>query len=433
MQPDAQDNLPASTIAGVTIKSAVRQLRSWRPGGLARDTAYASAWSVSRIALQALNLILLARLFGADGFGALAGSIAFFATWGQFVGLGTGIVLVRDASRSNTATSDHLARAQSVYLLTGIAFFSLTFWLGQWLFASLLPMSAVAAIALAEVVAAPGIMPLAYRLQSQERMNAFGLVLSIPPTIRLAAILTLMALDSTSIVGFTVTYAGCMLGVTVLLNAQAGFRWPRRSDLSYLRQGIGYVVPSVASTAGGELDKTIVLQLAGASTAGIYAAAYRLAQAASIPVQSLILAGAARLFRAGDRDAHRSTFKPFLLSATLFGILAGTGLFAIAPVLPYLLGHAFQESVALARMLSVFVLTSCVRQMVMAWLTTSNLQGARNFSEVTAMFSTLLICAALVAEYSASGAVVALIAGDTAAVASAAIAIVSKKMRSKRI
>ncbi|MBS0318771.1 MAG: oligosaccharide flippase family protein, partial [Proteobacteria bacterium] len=95
------------------------RLRRWRPGSIARNTAHASSWSGVRIALQAASLVLMARILGAGGYGALAGSVALFMVCGQFTGLGSGIALVRHVSRGGELRC-RFAATERAYLLSGL-------------------------------------------------------------------------------------------------------------------------------------------------------------------------------------------------------------------------------------------------------------------------------------------------------------------------
>lgn len=418
--------------ARMTLQTMLARALAWRPGGLARNTACTVAWNLWRIALQALNLVALARLFGADGYGVLAGTIALFVACAQFVGMGTGMALVRDSVRDARAGADVYAQTRTVYLATGLAAFLLAWPLGVWLLGDQVPADALAALAFAELVATPAVMPLVYRLQSQERMGAFGALLSLPPAVRLVVTLALLLLDYDSITGFALLYLGGMLCASLAAHAVAsphGCARPRWSDLWYLRQGLPYVLPGVTSAVGSEVDKTILLRSAGAAETGHYAAAHRIMQAAAVPVGALMLAAVPRLFRSSAATGRPHGARMLVLAALAYALPMAILLWLLAPLAPWLLGTQFRPSVDLLRGLSLVLVAACLRQVTLALLTTSDLQRIRNRIEVSAAVASIGALLAAIPVFSAWGAVIVLGTTDLLVVAAGGIALYRHRHR----
>jgi len=181
------------------------------------------------------------------------------------------------------------------------------------------------------------------------------------------------------------------------------------------KEGIPFVVGSVATTGGAELDKTVLLRLAGGAVAGHYAAAYRIVSAAMIPVSSMILAIAPRMFR-GDY-ATRTRLPTSALLATLIYATGAAGLiWLLAPLTYYLLGDAFRDSEHILRWLSIIVLTGCLRQVISASLTTADKQWTRNMIEFASMVLVLGLLLTTVPAMGAKGAVLAVVMGDLLAI-----------------
>lgn len=421
--------------ARMTLPTMLARALAWRPGGLARNTAFTTAWNVWRILLQALSLVALARLFGAEGYGVLAGTIALFVACAQFVGMGTGIALVRDSVRDPGAGVAAYARTRTVYLATGLACFLLAWPLGVWILGDQVPAIALAALGFAELVAAPAVLPLAYRLQSQERMGAFGALLSLPPAIRLAVTLALLLLDQASITGFALLYLGAMLGASLAAQVMVSPRpWlrPRWADLRYLRQGLPYVLPGVTAAIGSELDKTMLLRWAGAAVTGHYAAAHRIMQAAAVPVASLVLAAAPRLFRTAAATGRPHGARLLVLAALGYALLMSVLLWLLAPLAPWLLGAQFLPSVDLLRGLSLVLVATCLRQVTVALLTTSDLQRIRNQIEVWAAAASIGALLVAIPLFSAWGAVAVLGATDLLVVAAGGITLYRHRHMAER-
>jgi len=393
---------------------------AWRPGTLARNAAHGTAWNVARIALQAISLITLASLFGGEGYGVFAGTVALFATCAPLVGLGTGVALVRDGSRDSSVRAERLASTRTVYLISGFALFWVAWAIGSFLLSDELTLVALGALAFAEMFLVPALRPTACWLQIQERMSAFGFVTSLPPMVRLAAALMLLTQGAASVENFALLYVALLAitlaTVTVGFHGREAFVPVRLSHLAFTREGLPYILPSVSLTASNEIDKTLVLQLAGAAAAGPYAAACRIAQAAVLPVSSLVLAASPRLFRGFRDGSGRRTFQALIVAVGAYSCLAAVALFFMAPMVPVILGDDFIDAVGTLRILCLLVITNSLRQVIMAGLTANDAQRYRNFVELLSVAAMVVPCLLLVPRLGVIGAPLSLIIADLAAI-----------------
>lgn len=399
--------------------SRIKRLASWRPGRLARNTAHAGGWNVVRIALQAGSLVLMARVLGADGYGALAGTVALYVAFAQFVGLGSGIALVRHLARAG-ALHARLSATQSVYFITSVLLFALVWPLSIWVLGGVLTPTTLACLAAAELIVAPALLPLVYRYQAEERMSVSGAMITLAPIARFGAIVSALVLGFQDIATFAVLYLGCLAGV---VSVTLYLAWPRTAGrlqrpslAATVREGLPYVVSGVATTASGELDKTIVLRFSGSAITGQYAAAYRIMQAVTLPVNSLILSASARMFRshAGRQPGFAGTL---FLAVLGYALIAASSLWLVAPLIHIVLGEEFLESERYLRGLCLIVVTNCLRQLVTAHLTTSDLQRSRNLIEITGFCISLSLLLLLVPSIGPWGALIALGIADLSVIA----------------
>lgn len=389
----------------------------WRPGRLLHNTAHAGGWNLARILLQALSLVLMARVLGADGYGSLAGTVALYITFGQFTGFGSGIALVRHVARNGELSARFLS-TQHAYLATGLIIFALVWPPSIWLFGDELSVSTLACLAVAEVIAAPALQPLVYRYLAEERMFISGALQTIAPSARFVAIGSMAILGLEDVANFAWLYLACIATASSLViytTWQRNYKLTKRSSwISTARAGVPYMISSVAMTAGTELDKTIMLRFSGGIIAGQYAAAYRIMQAATLPVNSLILAAAPRMFRTVGQ--FRSLTKTLFLATICYALLTAFALAALAPFAYILLGDEFIDAQKYLRGLSFVVITNCVRQLVTAHLTTADAQKKRNVIEVIGLFLSITLLLVLIPLYGASGAIIALAASDLAVI-----------------
>lgn len=403
----------------------VAHLTSWRPGQLARNTAHTGTWNLVRAVFQALSLVLLARVLGARGYGALAGSVALFMVCGQFTGLGSGIVFVRQVARGGQLQG-RIAATERAYLLSGLMLFVLAWPLASYLFATVLSVGALACLAATEIVVAPALQPLVYRYQAEERMFLSSAIGTLAPAARLAAAVLVAGLGLHDVGTFAWLY---LLWLLVVVSATLFLAWPRGGNAPAetttrraIREGLPYAVSGVALTAGSELDKTVLLRIGGSAVTGPYAAAFRIAVAATLPVNALILAASARLFRVPSAKTGRLVG---VMLAVVLGYALGAAavLWLLAPFVPWLLGHGFNAATLLLRALCLIVITSSVRQFVTALLTTRDLQGSRNLIEISGVCVSLILLILLVPRFGAYGAIVAVAGADICVILAGAAAL----------
>lgn len=397
------------------MKIHLKQWAAWRPGTLLRNTFHASGWNVARVLLQAASLVLMTRMFGAKGYGALAGVTALYITLAQFVGLGSGVVLVRHLARSSDEPAVRLLATQRAYLGSGLLAFMLI-WPGSIAaFGDAMSPYALACLAAAEMIAAPTIMPFVYWHQAHENMFASGAMLTLAPIARIFAAATAV-LVGTRDLSIYATLHLAWLTLTVIVTHLLT-RLPRTHGgksnpvLQTMREGLPYAISGATLTAGNELDKTILLRTQGEVITGQYTAAYRIMQAATLPVNSLILAAAPRMFKFSV-DTSRTLFWSMLLATITYALIAAAVLGILSPYVRLLLGDEFARSSTLLRIMCFVLLTNCIKQLVTAQLTVSDRQKERNLIEAAGLLVSIILLVALTPMIGVNGAIIAMGVSD---------------------
>ncbi|WP_344758486.1 FkbM family methyltransferase [Luteimonas lutimaris] len=380
---------------------------------MARNAVHASSWNGVRIALQATSLVLMARVLGANGYGALAGTVALFMVCGQLTGLGSGLVLLREVARGDNLR-DRLAATQRTYLLSGVILTLVALPVSQFFLGTQVPLQAMTLLAIAEILVAPALQPLVFRYQAEERLFLSSAIGTLAPMARLGAIATAAILGRNEIVAFAQLYLTWLVPAVAITT----YRAMPRGDVSRhigtrqcIREGLPYVFSGAALTAGRELDKTVLLRIAGDTITGAYSAAHRIASAAMLPVNALILAATPRLFRASPMNDGRLP-RAMLLVVLGYSTLASAALWLLSPFAPILLGHDFSDSAPLLRAFCLTIITGSLRQYVSGLLTTRDMQITRNAIELGGVVVSLLLLVFLVPEHGAYGAVFAVAGSD---------------------
>jgi len=178
-----------------------------------------------------------------------------------------------------------------------------------------------------------------------------------------------------------------------------------------VREGLPYMVSSATITAGSELDKTILLRVQGSAVTGVYTAAYRVMQAATLPVNSLILAATPRLFRSSQGDSA-GLARSLLVAVLAYSVTAAAGLAVLSPLLHLILGKAFIPSEPILRAFCFNVVTGCVRQLITGRLTACDKQRDRNFIEIAGLIISITLLSLSTPTFGPWGAIASLAISD---------------------
>lgn len=337
-------------------------LKGIRPGRLAKDTAHVAFWQAVRIGGQALWVILIARLLGPRGYGAFVGAAGLATALGGFTGLGLGLVMLQDVARDPSLFGDRWQSASRISLASGMVLAILYVAVASLVVGHSVQWPVLIAIALSELSLFPIITLAAFAFSSRHRM---GIAAALPALMALCRVLAVLAFWITAPERSLSAYAWFHAAFTLLCAVVAWF-WvqlalrpppaPLRLRSRDMREGAGFSVMWMVGNALNSLDKTLVLWLTSADTAGLYASAYRLATVLALPIDALTMAAGPRLFRHGDGTEQRPGLIPRLLaSALLYAFVAAMALYLLAGVLPWLLGPAFAAAVPAARWMALFV------------------------------------------------------------------------------
>jgi O-antigen/teichoic acid export membrane protein len=212
--------------------------------------------------------------------------------------------------------------------------------------------------------------------------------------------------------------------------------WPRfeRMCLRDWSEGFSFSLSNSSISLYNDIDKTFLVSLGQTFAAGIYGAAYRVADVASAPLYSLYVAATPRLFREGRESVERAhALSNRVLKRTfLYGVSAAAALYFGAGLLPRLFGPSFQESAVALRWLCLLPL---LRVLHYAWgttITASASQWNRTATQIGAAVLNLAVCAWMIPRWSWHGAAVASLLTDGALVVLSWCVLSRLRVRSRR-
>ena len=388
----------------------------------------ASLWMISgqsvSLAAQALCFVLIGRTLGSREYGAFIGVVALIAALSQFSSLGMELILVRNISRDRSSFA--VTWGQSLAILA----------------AGFLLLLA-AAVLCAHFVLRPELRPLVPWIALSDGLlgrflqlagRAFQGAGQLAWTARLTALTNLSrCVTAAAVWVFARTYSlqptavlwariywistlAIALLAAALVTARLG--WPRwqRIRARDLSEGFSFSLSGSAISVCNDVDKTFLVSCGQMHAAGIYSAAYRIIDAASMPIYSVYAAAAPRFFRHGSAGvAPAATLARKTLLHTLpFAVVASAALWVAAPLVPLVFGHTFADSVLALRWLC---LLPVLRSLHYAWgsaITASASQWNRTATQLGAAALNLALDVVLIPRFSWRGAAAASLVTDAA-------------------
>jgi O-antigen/teichoic acid export membrane protein len=345
--------------------------------------------------LLAAYFVVLSRLLGVREYGVLAGCTAFVMIAAPYGSLGSGTLFMRYVSANRKLHSLYFG---NILVSTAIVATALAGGMG-WIAPYILhagSRSVVVPIAISECFCSATTYALAQIFQTYEMPRCMALISGANNLMRLGVALAFWALY-----GYTTArqWALANLGVSLILCALVvsfviqQFGLPRFSLRLFSRratEGSLFSLAGSASSIYNDFDKTMLSHYGMFAANGIYTVAYRVVNVATMPISAIDMAAMPRFFKIGDcrflELVHYG--KALLKRSMLIGLLIMTSLFVAAPVLPFVLGHSFAESILALRWLVLLPLLRSAHVILGSILTAAGFQRYRTiFQLVVAGFN----------------------------------------------
>jgi len=388
-------------------------------GGLARNTVLVMLWQAVKIFCLTLWLIVIARQLGPNGYGIFSGVSGLATAVGGFSGLGLGLLMMQETSRQSSSFGLHWHKALRALLVSGAIFSALFVLIATQSSESSLSAAAIFAIGLSELLFFPMATLSAFAFAAHERMSWAAAMPAMMAGARLIAALCYSQLPiQQSLEHYLWLHAGASAitgGISLLITQRVLKPAPSKARIKKqdLREGLGFSAVWAVGNAYSSLDKTLVLQLTGSVTAGLYASAYRLASVFTQPIDALTSAAMARLFRRGGGDSkHPRLLRQLVLASMSYAAFAAIVLWAAADLLPLLLGPDFAPAVSATRWMALFLPCYGLRTLGSNILMASGEKRIRLAIEVIGLLALLLFATWWLPRFGLMGAVMMIIATE---------------------
>lgn len=338
---------------------------------------------------QAVVFLIVARVLGAEQYGAYAAVLALAMTFGGCSGLGVSVIMLRETSRDLDAFTEAWGRTLAALLVTAVPLLGLYFLLAAAIFAGKVAWGVIVCLGVAEIALAPLTLVTMRAFMGHERVGraaALALIAVLPRFVVATLVMPLMTIlpvdqRLSAWAGLYLTASTVAAGYMLFalrrdLGARITFLWSGLRRV--LGEGWPFSVGESAYKIYADIDKIMLLRLATLNATGAYSAAYRVVEMGGVPLVAFFSAAMTRFFRAGSLGTHGALRYALriLPLPMVYAVTLSIGLYLLAGLLPWLLGTGFGGAVDALRWLAWLPLLTTPRGLMFAALEASGRQRA---------------------------------------------------------
>ena len=380
---------------------------------LARNAAWLTIGQGGLKVLQATYFVVIARTLGAGGLGAFAAATALSQLIAPMAGLGAGNVLIQHVARRREAFDHYWGGALTLTLVAGACSVGAAALAGRALLPATIATSLVICVATSDLVFATVLFLCGQAYQAQEKMARTAQLPIVTTFLRLLAAFTFVATPgahTAALWGYYYVVCTALSTATALwLTSRELGRPVIRFNYTTkdVRDGFYFAAGISAQNIYNDIDKVMLGRLVpDLSATGIYTAAYRVIDVLLVPIRSIGQAAYPKFFKHGARGVRSSVkvAQQLLPPAVGYGALAGILMFLVAPILPHLLGHGFDQAAGAVRWLSPLPVLKSVQFAAADALTGAGFQATRTALQVIVAGINIGINFPLITHYSWRGA-----------------------------
>jgi O-antigen/teichoic acid export membrane protein len=366
---------------------------------------------MSKVLIQAVYFVIIARYLGVAGYGAFIGTTAIVSIFSSFSGLGSGNILIKHVSRNHNLFSFYWANALLTTFSSGVFLVALVSVVSNFVMPSSIPLSLVLVIAIGDVIAAKVIDISGQAFQAFHLLKITATLQIMMSLLRCISVVVLAALSHPSIILWGIVYMSSslllMVIAIIITNRKLG-----KPQLNFRvapmewKEGLYFSLSQTMQSGYNDLDKAMLVKMSSLEVGGIYSAASRIIDVAFSPVRSLLYALYAKFFQSGKTGLKhsQSLLKKVLPVSFVYGIIVAAALYLAAPMIPSLLGEEYRSAVTAIQILSVIPLLRTIHYFAADALTGADYQGIRCVIQIVTALVNVLLNLVMIPEMSWTGA-----------------------------
>jgi O-antigen/teichoic acid export membrane protein len=336
---------------------------------IAGSTAIMTIGNGTRLVLGAVTFIIVARDMGKAEFGLFAAVVAAAQIVMTFSGLGSDVLVVRRVARDAGEYSGALLTALGFLAVSGPVLLLVYIAVTHLFFSAVAPLALLLLVGVSDILCQPLNNICASCFLARARPIGTAWLNIVFTGIRVLAALVWIATTKEHtalswagfyVAGSALAAALSLVQVIATLGRPGGaVRWSDWYD------GVHYALQNSFSSSFRQIDRPVIAYLSSPAVVGLYAAAFRIADAASMPVQAIMYATFNKFFQLGAKGTSHSLrfalrILPFSVAA---GVFAGIAVAVVSPFAPLLLGPTYagtQHELLLLSVLPVLLAFSYV-------------------------------------------------------------------------
>jgi O-antigen/teichoic acid export membrane protein len=380
---------------------------------IAGNTGVLTGGIAIQIVLQAVYFIVVTRTMGARFYGAFVSVSALAGIVAAFSGWGADQLLIRSVANDRQAFPRAFGNALIYFLITGPAFAVLAAIGFRFLVDSAISWTTIALVACTEILFARANYFAVNCFQAFERgrdMAALGILLYLLRVI--AAVIWSVTTSHPTALSWAWFYmistlAAGALSLLLVFVRLGNPVW--RFNRADWKDG-GFFALQMGSFVGfRDIDKPLVVAWSGLPEAGLYAAAFRIADVLAVPVRALMFSTYVRFFQRGAQGTRGSfAFALRLLPVgAVLGVAAGIGVAVSSTFATSVIGHNYSGVGPVLLLLSPLPLLYALYYIGADAMITGGHIGYRTAIQLLLPLVDVGLCAVLVPRYGAAGAALA--------------------------
>ncbi|MEM7590095.1 MAG: oligosaccharide flippase family protein [Cyanobacteria bacterium P01_A01_bin.83] len=400
------------------IKSFINKLKK---SSLAKDSIWIMSAKVIRLLIQSVYFIIIARTLGVEDYGAFVSVVALINIIVPFASWGSEFILLKNVSRNYNLFEEYWGNALFTIFLSGLGLTIVILLNSSIFLTTTIPFIVILFVAISDLLFSITLKTAGKAFQAVGRLNVSAQLEILPSASRLAAALCFISFFPQK--GIAI-WAGLYMIATIFAAGIGIFfvyRYLGKPKLAISRlkaeilQGFYFSVSSSSSSIYANADKTMLARLSTLEATGIYAAAYRLIDVSFVPILSLVFASYPRFFRQGAKGIHSSFqfAKKLLPVGIAYSLAIAIAVWLFAPVIPFILGAEYSESVEVLRWLALLPFLRCLHTLGGNTLTGADLQGLRTIMQVTIALFNFALNLWLIPLFSWKGAIWSTLGSDS--------------------
>jgi len=387
---------------------------------LVRNTLWSLGGSGTRLLIQAAYFIIIARCLGPGQYGGFVAATALTGVISPFVGLGCGLLLIKNVARDRRLFSEYWGNGLMMTLISGGALTLFAIAICRLVLPHSIPMIVIVLLSISDLIFMKLLDMGAWAFQGVERLSGNAQLNVLVRLTRLFGIAGLaLTVSHPGVMAWSAVYlAGSILAALIAV-AWVTFSLGRPKLALHRirgegREGFYFSVSLSAATIYNDIDKAMVGRLASLEAAGIYGAAYRLIDVAFIPVRALLSATLPGFFRAGAGGLQSSMRygKRMLMTALPYSLFAFAACMIGAPLAPHIFGRQYADVTEALRWLALLPVLKTLHYFIADALTGAGHQRTRTLIQIGVAVFNVLINLWIIPAYGWRGAAWSSLASD---------------------